>query len=111
MRALVDAVAAERDLFRVLMREAPALGKLESVRRARAAFFEAGRFRSRGSGAVRKRAKLPHPEVDTWLINRMLANAVLEIAFLDKESEGAARRELLIRELVRLLHRMVYASD
>jgi AcrR family transcriptional regulator len=109
VRRLVEAVAAERDLFRVLLREAPALGELESVRRARAAFYEAGRFRVRGSGAVGGSAKLPHPEADSWLISRMLANAVLEIAFLD--AERSPRRELLVRELVRLVHRMVYARD
>jgi len=115
VRSLIDAVTAERDLFRVLVRDAPALGELASVRRARAAFYEAGRFGGRGSGAVGRTARLPHRAADSWLISRMLANTVLEIAFLDDEDgdDGprAPRRELLVRELVRLLHRMVYASD
>ncbi len=98
VRRLVDAVTAERALFRVLLREAPHLGELPEIRRLRAEFFAFG-----GRGKT-----LPQPEADTWLISRMVANAVLEIALLDL---GAPRRELLVGELVRLLHRMVFASD
>jgi AcrR family transcriptional regulator len=98
VRRLVEAVTAERALFRVLLREAPHLGELSEIRRLRAAFFAFG-----GRGKL-----LPQPEADSWLISRMVANAVLEIALLDAR---APRRELLVSELVRLLHRMVFGSD
>lgn len=101
VRRLVAAVSAERDLFRVLLREAPKLGEQPNIRRLRAAFFGFGR----GRGA---RQVLPHPDADAWLISRMVANAVLEIAL---SNPPAPRREALVKELVRLVHRMVYGSD
>ena len=104
MRRLVDAVSAERELFRVLLREAPALGELPEIRRLRAAFFAFGGGRGKRGG----RQVLPQPEADSWLISRMVANAVLEIALLDRR---APKRELLVTELIRLVRRMVYASD
>jgi AcrR family transcriptional regulator len=90
LRRLVESVSAERDLFRVLLREAPELGELPNVRRARAAFFAFG-----GVGARAER---------NWLVSRMVANAVLELAFLDAP---AGRRERLVRELVALVQRML----
>jgi AcrR family transcriptional regulator len=90
LRRLVDAVRAERELFRVLLREAPALGELPDVRRVRAACFEFGRVSARAER--------------NWLVSRMVANAVLELVLLDAP---AARRERLVRELVALVQRML----
>jgi AcrR family transcriptional regulator len=101
---LIEAVAADRALFRVLLRDAPALRALPETKRAMAGFFEIGR-----AGAARSpRLALPFPEADTWLIGRMVANAVLEIAFLEAE---APDRSVLAGELARLTYRMLRARD
>jgi len=105
LRRIVAEVSADRALYRVLLREARFLRELPETRRALAALFALGRV---GSERARDRIALPHLEADAWLIGRMVAHAVLEIAFLD---ERAADRELLIRELVRLTFRMVHARD
>jgi AcrR family transcriptional regulator len=105
LRALVTAVSADRELYRALLREAPFLRTLPETRRALAALFALGRV---GSERARGRVSLPHLEADAWLIGRMVAHAVLEIAWLD---EGAPSRELLTRELVRLTFRMIHGRD
>lgn len=105
LRRIVAAVAADRDLFRMLLREAPYLLEPPQTRAAIAALFELGRLGGERAG---RRVDLPHVEADTWLVGRMVAHAVLEIVFL--ESEGPDR-ELLVRELVRLTDRMVLGRD
>jgi AcrR family transcriptional regulator len=97
IRAIVEAVAADRALYRVLLREAPFLRKRPEIERAMAALLELARV-----GAARAPVRISGAA--SWLIGRMLANAVLEIAFLDA---GTRRREELIRELVRLTTRML----
>jgi hypothetical protein len=51
---------------------------------------------------------LPALEADAWLIGRMVANAVLEIAFLDAPTP---ERAALVEELSRLTFRMLRARD
>lgn len=102
---LTDAVTADRALFRVLLREAPALRELPETKRAMAAFFELGRI---GAGRAGAELDLPSPDADAWLIGRMVANAVLEIAFLE---QGTPSRALLVEELARLTFRMLRGRD
>ena len=102
---MVDVVASDRDLFRVLVREIPFVAGLPAVRRANAALFELAR---EGSERARDRVNLPRREIDTWLISRMVANAVLEIAFA-KDSE--ATRKIKTDELGRLAVRMILGRD
>jgi AcrR family transcriptional regulator len=105
VRRIVEAVSAERELYRALLRETRFLQSLPETRSAMAALFALGRGGTARAGA---RVALPYPEEDSWLIGRMVSNAVLEIAFLGR---GGPDRELLIRELVRLTHRMIHARD
>ena len=51
---------------------------------------------------------LPRREIDTWLISRMVANAVLEIAFAD---DSEAKRKIKTDELGRLAVRMILGRD
>ena len=102
---MVDVVASDRDLYRVLVREIPFVAELPAVRRANAALFELAR---EGSERARDRVNLPRREIDTWLISRMVANAVLEIAFA-KDSE--AGRRIKTDELGRLAVRMILGRD
>jgi len=105
IRRIVEAVRADRVLYRVLLREAPLLRELPETRRAMAAFFELGRIGAERAG---QRIDLPAIEADVWLIGRMVSNAVLEIAFLD---DAAQNRELLVEELARLTFRMLRGRD
>jgi len=102
---LVDLVAADRALFRLLLHDAPILRELPATRQALGAFAALGR-----AGAMRAgtRLALPAPEVDAWLIGRMVASAVLDLAFLD---DPAHDRSLLVHELARLTYRMLFARD
>jgi AcrR family transcriptional regulator len=102
---LVAAVTADRALFRVLLREAPMLRDLPETRRAVDAFFALGRVAAERAGA---RIDLPAPDADVWLIGRMVANAVLEIAFLDAPEPD---RDVLVEELARLTFRMLRGRD
>lgn len=105
LRRILAEVSADRALYRALFREARFLRALPETERSLAALLALVRA---GSERARDRIALPAPEADAWLIVRMTAQAVLEIAFLD---ERAPDRELLIRELVRLTFRMVHARD
>lgn len=102
---IVDRVAAQRALFRALLREAPFLREIPETQRAIASFFDLGAL-------ARRRAKhqrmSTEPAVDGWLMNRMLASGVLDIAFA--ESDAPARRAL-VRELARLAFRMFEGRD
>ena len=51
---------------------------------------------------------LPHPVADTWLVGRMLAHAVVDVALAGR---GDPPRELLTREIARLAFRMVQGRD
>ena len=106
IRRIVEAVSSERELYRVLLRQAPFVQELATTRQATAALFGLGRMAAQ---SVRERIKLPHLEADTWLISRMVYNAVLEIAFL--EEDGSMDRALLTDELVRLTFRMIQGRD
>jgi AcrR family transcriptional regulator len=101
LRRIVDAVSADRELYRIVLREAPFLEKLPETKRARDAFLDLARTAGRRAA---RRLDLPELEVDVWLIGRMLANAVLAIAFAD---EREVDRDVLVDELVRLTLRMV----
>lgn len=102
---LVDLVGADRALFRLLVHEAPILLELPATRQALAAFQALGR-----TGAVRAQGRLAlrEPEIDAWLIGRMVASAVLDITFLD---DPALDRALLVRELTQLTYRMLFGRD
>jgi AcrR family transcriptional regulator len=104
IRCIVDAVSDDRELHRVLLREASFLRDSPEIQRAISALFELARM---GAERARSRVALPNPRRTSWLIGHMLANVVLEIAFLDA---AARRREELIRELVRLTTRMLRPS-
>lgn len=105
IRCIIDAVAADRALYRALLREAPFLRSRPEVENAMAAFLELARV---GAARARARTTLRDPDAASWLIGRMLSNVVLEIAFLDA---GTRRREELIQELVRLTTRMLQGRD
>jgi AcrR family transcriptional regulator len=104
IRRIVRAVAADRALYRVLLREAVFVRESRETRRALEAFFELGQLASRRAG---KRIALPDPAADVWLIGRVLAHAVLEIAW----QRGEPSRERLIEALVRLTYRMLVGRD
>jgi len=105
IRRVVDAVSRERDLYQVLIRQAPFLQGLGATKKATTAAFDLARAAAARAGG---RINLPHLEADTWLINRMVYHAVLEIAFL---RDGAVDRDLLTDELVRLTFRMLQGRD
>ena len=105
IRRIVRAVAADRALYRVLLREAKFLRNRAETRRALASFFELGRLASERAG---KRAALADPVADAWLISRMLAHGVLEIVWQER---GEVSRERLTRELIRLTFRMIHGRD
>jgi AcrR family transcriptional regulator len=105
VRTIVEAVSSDRELYAVLLRQAPFLQRLPSMKLATHALFEFGRL---AGERARHRMKLPQLEADTWLISRMVQSAVLEIAFLE---EGTMDRKLLTDELVRLTFRMIQGRD
>jgi AcrR family transcriptional regulator len=105
IRRIVRAVAADRALYRVLLREAKFLRNRPETRRALGAFFELGRL---ASERARGRLALADPPADTWLVSRMLAHAVLEIVW---QGRGEVSRERLTEALVRLTFRMIHGRD
>jgi AcrR family transcriptional regulator len=105
VRRIVRSVAADRALYRVLLREAKFLRNRPETRRALAAFLELGRRASERAG---DRISLADPPADAWLISRMLAHGVLEIVWQER---GDVSRERLTRELIRLTFRMIHGRD
>jgi AcrR family transcriptional regulator len=102
---IVERVTADRRLFRVLLRDAPFLRERPETQRAIGELFGLSRLAGR---RARGRTALRDPAADSWLIGRMLASAVLDIAF----HEGrAADRRARADELARLAYRMVMARD
>lgn len=101
----VGALVAERDVFRVLLRQVPFVPMLPAVVETRAALAALSqRVRIRAAGAL----DLPMPEEDAWLISEMLYNAILEVAFLDVSER---KRAELTKELARLTYRMAVGRD
>lgn len=101
----VAAMADERDVFRVLLRQIPFVPLLPVVVETRAALAALSqRVRIEAAGAL----DLPMPEEDAWLISEMLYNAILEVAFLDV---GERKRAELTKELARLTYRMAAGRD
>jgi AcrR family transcriptional regulator len=105
IRGLVGLVTSDRELYRVVLRDVPFSGRLPAMQRAIADLFALAR--AGGERAV-DRVSLPHVDADTWLMARMVYQAVLEIAFAEA---GAPDMELLVRELVRLLLRMMRGHE
>lgn len=105
IRRIVEAVSSERELYKVLLRQAPFVQRLRATRLATDALFELGRMAGQ---RARERLNLPNLEADTWLISRMVQNAVLEIAFLEDRTMD---QRLLTDELVRLTFRMIQGRD
>ncbi len=105
VRRIVRSVAADRALYRVLLRETKFLRNRPETRRALAAFLELGQ---RASARARGRIALADPPADAWLISRMLAHGVLEIVWQER---GEVSRERLTRELIRLTFRMIHGRD
>lgn len=105
IRRLVAAVSADRELLRVILRDASFLRELPETRRARAAFFEIGRI---GGQRANARLNLPDLEAGTWLVSRMVSNAVIEIAFA---GDDGLDPEILTRALVRLTFRLLHGRD
>jgi len=104
IRRIVRAVAADRALYRVLLREARFLRDSPETRRAVETFFELG---SIATQRAKRRVALSDPSADAWLIGRMLAHAVLEIVW----TRGEPSRERLTEALVRLTYRMLLGRD
>jgi len=101
----VAAMADERDVFRVLLRQVPFVPLLPVVVETRAALAALSqRVRIEAADAL----DLPMPEEDAWLISEMLYNAILEVAFLDV---GERKRAELTKELARLTYRMAVGRD
>lgn len=105
IRGLVDLLLSDRELYRVVLLEVPFSNRLPAMRRAIAELFALAR--AGGERAV-DRVSLPDLDADTWLIARMLYQAILEIAFAEP---GAPDTETLTRELVRLALRMMRDSE
>ncbi|MGH7899664.1 MAG: TetR/AcrR family transcriptional regulator [Candidatus Binatia bacterium] len=105
VRRIVEIVSSDRDLYKVLLRQAPFLQRLPATQQATQALFDLGRM---AGERARRRIRLPNLEADTWLIGHMVQSAVLEIAFLE---DGTMDRELLTDELVRLVFRMIQGRD
>lgn len=105
VRRLIAAVSADRELLRAILRDAAFLRNLPETRRARAAFFEIGRV---GGQRANARLNLPDLEAGTWLVSRMVSNAVIEIAFAGDDGLDV---ELLTRGLVRLTYRLLHGRD
>jgi AcrR family transcriptional regulator len=105
IRRIAQAVAADRALYRVLLREARFLRDSPETRRALETFFELAQHASQ---RARDRVALPDPPADVWLIGRVLAHAVLEIAW---QARGEPSRERLTESLVRLTFRMLHGRD
>jgi AcrR family transcriptional regulator len=102
IRRIVDHLAADRALFRVLL-QTPFVQQLPVSQRATHAAFELAR-----QASVGRAMNLPHLEADLWLITRIVYSAVLEIAF----TEGLEHdRGVLTDELARLTYRMIHAAD
>ena len=101
----VGALVAERDIFRVLLRQVPFVPQLPVVVETRAALAALSqRVRIHAADAL----DLPMPEEDAWLISEMLYNAILEVAFLDVSER---KRAELTKELARLTYRMAVGRD
>lgn len=105
IRGLVDLLLSDRELYRVVLLEVPFSNRLPAMQRAIAELFALAR--AGGERAV-DRVSLPDLDADTWLIARMLYQAILEIAFAEP---GAPDTETLTRELVRLALRMMRDSE
>ena len=105
IRRIVRGVAADRALYRVVLREAIFVRDSRETRHALESFFELGRLASQRAG---KRIALSDPPADAWVIGRALAHTVLEIAW---QPRGAPARERLIEALVRLTHRSLLGRD
>lgn len=103
---IVRRVTADRALYRVLLREAPFLRELPATRRALAAIFGLGR--APVDRVQRGSARVAPDALDSGLVGRMLASAVLDIAL---HEEGARSRSEQTEELARLAHRMLFARD
>ncbi len=104
IRRIVRAVAADRALYLVLLRESHLLRNSPETLRALEAFFELAQLARRQAGG---RIALPDPAADVWLIGRMLAHGVLEIVF----ARGEPSRERLTESLVLLTFRMLQGRD
>lgn len=104
IRGLIDLLLSDRELYRVVLLEVPFSNRLPAMQRAIADLFSLAR--AGGERAV-DRVSLPDLDADTWLIARMLYQAILEIAFAEP---GAPDTETLTRELVRLALRMMRES-
>ena len=105
IRRIVRGVAADRALYRVLLREAIFVRDSRGTRRALESLFELGLLAGERAG---KRIALPDPPADAWVLGRALAHAALEIAW---QPRGAPARERLIEALVRLTHRALLGRD
>lgn len=104
IRGLIGLLLSDRELYRVVLLEVPFSGRLPAIQHAIAELFALAR--AGGERAV-DRVSLPDLDADTWLIARMLYQAILEIAFAEP---GAPDTETLTRELVRLALRMMRES-
>lgn len=98
---LVELVAADRALFRFVHREAPFLLRLPETQETRGAILALAHARAE---SLRDAIDLPEPAADGWLVLRMVSSAVVEIAIADA---APAPRDVLVRELARLVHRML----
>lgn len=101
----VSAIAADRVVFHVLLRQISFVQQLPAVEEARAAMTALAQTIRVQAGDV---LHLPMPEQDAWLIAQMLYNTILEIAFLDIDE---ADRKHMTRELARLVYRMAVGRD
>lgn len=100
---LVEVVAADHEILRVLFRQVPFVPDLPAVRDSMSLGFEF----ARGVGR-RARVNVPDLEMGVWLISRMVHFALLEIVFLD---EPAADRQRRTDALARLVFRMLQGRD
>lgn len=98
---LLAEVGADRELYRLLLREASLLRELPEVQRAINRFHD---WVSLGAHRAGGRVNLPAFDADIWLIVRMVGNALLDIAFDQADRD---QQDRLIEELARLSGRMI----
>ncbi len=104
LRRIVDSVAEDCALYRVLLHDATFVMEQPAIRRTLARVLVVGRA---GSERMRERIDLPDLEVDVRLIVRMLGHAILDVSC----DEPGEPRERALRALLRLTGRMLHARE
>jgi len=101
----VGEVAAQAELYRVLLREIPFVATLPAVQRLQETAFTHAHA---ATTQARESLSLPHFEKDVWLLWQMIYNTLLEIGFAGVDPD---ERGQLVEEFVRLVARMLFPDN